>query len=74
MAKAEGEAFASMVTKANTPYEEIIDSAKKRKCEAIFMDSHTRCSFSKLIMGSVTQNEIASIRMAETTIAEICHD
>lgn len=55
MAKAAGVPFASVLTKANTPYEGIIDAAKKRKCEAIFMASHGRRGLSKLIMGSVTQ-------------------
>ncbi len=55
MAKTAGVPFVSVVTKANTPYEGIIDVAKKRKCDAIFMASHGRSGFSKLIMGSVTQ-------------------
>ena len=55
MAKAAGVPFASVVTKANTPYQGIIDAAKKRKCDVIFMASHGRRGFSKLIMGSVTQ-------------------
>ena len=55
MAKAAGVSFASVVTKANTPYEGIIDAARKRKCDAIFMASHGRRGLSKLIMGSVTQ-------------------
>ena len=55
MAKAAGVPFASVVTKANTPYEGVIDVARKRKCDAIFMASHGRRGLSKLIMGSVTQ-------------------
>jgi nucleotide-binding universal stress UspA family protein len=55
MAKAAGVPFASLVTKAHTPYEGIIDAAKKRKCDVIFMASHGRRGLSKLIMGSVTQ-------------------
>ena len=55
MAKAAGVPFASVVTKANTVYEGIIDTAKKRKCDVIFMASHGRRGLSKLIMGSVTQ-------------------
>lgn len=59
MAKAAGVPFASMVTKANTPYEGIIDAAKKRKCDAIFMASHGRRGISKLIMGSVTHKVLS---------------
>ena len=55
LAKSAGVRFASMVTKASTPYEGIIDAAKKRKCDVIFMASHGRHGLSKLIMGSVTQ-------------------
>ena len=55
MAKAAGVPFASVVTKANTAYEGIVDTARKRKCDVIFMASHGRRGLSKLIMGSVTQ-------------------
>lgn len=55
MAKAASVPFASVVAKAATPYEGIIAAAKKRKCDVIFMASHGRRGFSKLIMGSVTQ-------------------
>jgi nucleotide-binding universal stress UspA family protein len=39
-AKAAGVPFASLATKANTAYEGIVDTAKKRKCDVIFMASH----------------------------------
>ena len=55
IAKAAGVPFASVVTKAFTAYEGIIDAAKKQKCDVIFMASHGRRGLSKLIMGSVTQ-------------------
>lgn len=55
MAKAAGVPFESVVTKAQTPYEGIIDAAKKRKCDSIFMASHGRRGLSRLFMGSVTQ-------------------
>ena len=59
MAKAAGVPFASVVTNASTPYEGIIDVAKKRKCDVIFMASHGRRGLSKLMMGSVTQKVLA---------------
>lgn len=59
MAKAAGVPFAPVVSKANTPYEGIIDVAKKRKCDAIFMASHGRRGISKLIIGSVTQKVLS---------------
>ncbi len=55
VAKAARVPFTSVVTKAYAPYEGIIDAAKKQKCDVIFMASHGRRGFSKLIMGSVTQ-------------------
>jgi nucleotide-binding universal stress UspA family protein len=54
MAKAAGVPFTSAVTKASTAYEGIIDAARKRKCDVIFMASHGRRGLSRLMMGSVT--------------------
>lgn len=45
----------TLVTHADTTYEGIVNAAKKQKCDAIFMASHGRSGFAKLIMGSVTQ-------------------
>lgn len=59
MAKAAGVPVASLVTKAYSPYEGIIEIAKKQKCDVIFMASHGRRGLSKLIMGSVTQKVLA---------------
>ncbi|HZC24937.1 MAG TPA: universal stress protein, partial [Candidatus Binatia bacterium] len=44
-----------LVTNVVTAYEGIVDVAKKRKCDVIFMASHGRRGLSKLMMGSVTQ-------------------
>ena len=63
MAKAAGVPFVSVVTKASTAYEGIIDAAKKQKCDVIFMASHGRRGFSKLIMGSVTQKVLTHSRI-----------
>lgn len=63
MAKAAGVPFASVVTKVDTPYEGIITTAKKRKCDVIFMASHGRRGLSKLIMGSVTQKVLTHSRI-----------
>jgi len=59
MAKAAGVPFTSVVAKALTPYEGIIAAAKKRKCDVIFMASHGRRGFSRLIMGSVTRKVLS---------------
>ncbi len=55
IAKAAGVPFASVVSQADTPYQGIIDAAKREKCDVIFMASHGRRGFSRLIMGSITQ-------------------
>ncbi len=59
MAEAAGVPFTSVVAKARTPYEGIIAAAKKRKCDVIFMASHSRRGLSRLIMGSVTQKVLS---------------
>ncbi|HSQ02972.1 MAG TPA: universal stress protein [Burkholderiales bacterium] len=44
-----------LATKAETPYRGIIDAAKDRGCDVIFMASHGRSGLPEQIMGSVTQ-------------------
>ena len=62
-AKAAGVPFATVVTKAYTPYEGIIAAVKKQKCDVIFMASHGRRFLSALIMGSVTQKVLTHSRI-----------
>lgn len=40
---------------SDSPYEAIIDAAKKKKCDLIFMASHGRRGLSGLVLGSETQ-------------------
>ena len=57
MAKIAGTAgikFTGVMTMAETPYDGIIETAKKQKCDAIFMASHGRRGLAGIIMGSVT--------------------
>lgn len=63
LAKGIGVPFSSIVTSASTAYEGIINAAQKRKCDVIFMASHGRRGFSKLIMGSVTQKVLSHSRI-----------
>ena len=63
MARTAGVPYTSVVTKALTPHEGIIDAAKKRKCDVIFMASHGRRGLSRLMMGSVTQKVLAHSRV-----------
>ena len=59
MAKAARVPFTSVVSQASSPHEGIIEAAKKRKCDVIFMASHGRRGLSKLMVGSVTQKVLA---------------
>lgn len=59
LAKAARVPFATLVATARTPYEGIVDAARKRKCDVIFIASHGRRGLSRLIMGSVTQKVLA---------------
>lgn len=59
LAKSARVPFASLVAKAATPYEGIVDTARKRKCDVIFMASHGRRGLSRLMIGSVTQKVLS---------------
>jgi nucleotide-binding universal stress UspA family protein len=54
-AKAAGVSFQGLIEKHPVPYKAILDAARKRKCDAIFIGSHGRRGLSGLILGSVTQ-------------------
>lgn len=49
----------TVVTQSFSPYEEIIDAAKKWNCDVIFMSSHGRKGLSRLFIGSETQKVLA---------------
>ena len=61
-AQASGVACATYVTKPVISYQGIIDAAKRRKCDVIFIASHGRGGFASLILGSVTQSVLAHSR------------
>jgi nucleotide-binding universal stress UspA family protein len=42
-----------------TAYEGIVNAAKRKKCDAIFMASHGRGGVGSLILGSVTQRVLS---------------
>jgi len=62
-AKAAGVGFSGVVAMAETPYEGIIATAKKRKCDAIFMASHGRRGLAGFIMGSVTHRVLTHSKL-----------
>ena len=47
------------MTSPATPYQGIIDAARKKKCDLILMASHGRGELATLILGSVTQKVLA---------------
>ena len=59
LAKSTRVRFDSVCAKIGNPHEGIIATARKKKCDVIFMASHGRSGLSKLIMGSVTQKVLA---------------
>ena len=53
-ARTAGVAFEPLVVRSGLPYQAIIDAARERKCDAIFMASHGHRGFTGLLLGSVT--------------------
>jgi nucleotide-binding universal stress UspA family protein len=51
--------FQAVCDKTGYPDDGIIKTARKKKCDVIFMASHGRRGLSKLMMGSVTQKVLA---------------
>jgi nucleotide-binding universal stress UspA family protein len=62
-AAAAGVAFDGVTTVSETPYMGIIDTAKKHKCDAIFMASHGRNAVAGLVLGSVTQQVLVHTKL-----------
>jgi nucleotide-binding universal stress UspA family protein len=57
-ARKAGVRFEPLVQIARTPYEGIVDAARKRKCDLILMSSHGHRGFSRLVLGSVADKVI----------------
>ena len=62
-ADAVGVKFTGMVTTDETPYEGIIEAAKKQKCDAIFMASHGRRGLAGILMGSVAHKVLTHSKL-----------
>jgi nucleotide-binding universal stress UspA family protein len=54
-AKAANVAVETTVARSFSPFEAIIDTAKRRQCDVIFMASHGRKGLSAVLLGSETQ-------------------
>lgn len=52
-------AFEVVLAQSYDPYKEILDTAHRRHCDAIFMASHGHRGLSKLFLGSQTQKVLA---------------
>jgi nucleotide-binding universal stress UspA family protein len=52
-----------VMTPTPSPSQGILDVAKKRKCDAIFMGSHGHGGLTALILGSVTQKVLANAKV-----------
>ncbi len=63
IAVAAGVKFSGVMTTAETPYEGIIECAKKQKCDAIFMASHGRRGLAGILMGSVTHKVLTHSKL-----------
>jgi nucleotide-binding universal stress UspA family protein len=55
VAKAANVAVETVVAKSFSPYEAIIETAKQRGCDVIFMASHGRRGLNAVLLGSETQ-------------------
>ena len=54
-ARKAGVPFQSVVETARTPYHGIVEAAKKRDCDLIFMSSHGRTGLMRMALGSVAE-------------------
>lgn len=62
-AQAAGVPFEPQVVKSDRPYQAIIDAAKERGCDVIFMASHGHRGLNGLLLGSVTQKVLTHSRL-----------
>lgn len=55
--------FESVCSKSITPHEGIVATARRKKCDAIFIASHGRSGIARLVMGSVTSKVLANSKI-----------
>ncbi len=58
-ARRAGVPFQPLVARTGATYQGILDAARRRKCDVIFMASHGRRGLKSLLLGSVTQQVLA---------------
>ena len=57
--KAAGVACETVISTPTSPHQGIIEAARKKRCDLIFMASHGRGALATLLLGSVTQKVLA---------------
>jgi|KBSMisStandDraft_5_1062788.scaffolds.fasta_scaffold343367_1 nucleotide-binding universal stress UspA family protein len=57
--EAAGVVCESVISTPASPYQGIIEAARKKRCDLIFMASHGRGALATLLLGSVTQKVLA---------------
>lgn len=62
-ARRAGVPFQPLVARTGATYEGILDAARGRKCDVIFMASHGRRGLKGLLLGSVTQQVLTHSRI-----------
>jgi nucleotide-binding universal stress UspA family protein len=63
VAERAGVACETVITTPATAYQGIVETARRRKCDAIFMASHGRGPIGALLVGSVTQKVLAQSKL-----------
>jgi nucleotide-binding universal stress UspA family protein len=58
-----GVPFEPVVQTSNRPYDGIVETAKKRKCDLILMSSHGHRGFDRVMLGSVADKVIQRSRV-----------
>ena len=65
-ARKAGVACEVVITVSAAPYQGIVATAKKKKCDLIFMSSHGRGGLASLLLGSVSQKVLAHSKIPVT--------
>jgi len=62
-AEAAGIACETVMTSPAAPHQGIVDTARKKKCDVIFMATHGRGKVASLLLGSVTQKVLTESKI-----------
>ena len=62
-AQSAGVSCETVLSSPATPHQGIIEAARAKKCDAIFMASHGRDRIASLVLGSVTQRVLAHSKL-----------